>query len=521
MNYLVRRLAFLGLFFALALPAFGQTGTVMPAPKFTAFTNAGAPCDGCKLYTYAAGTTTLQNTYPNSSLTPGTENTNPIVLDSAGRATVYLSPTSYRFDLYTSANVLIWSVDNVRSISPFANLDVSGTAGEAISAGNVVYLSDGSGGLTVGRWYKADATNAYSSSTAVVVGMAPNAISIATSGTIRLAGSLTMPSASLTTGTAYYASGTPGALTSTAPANSRLIGLADSTSTIILRIQTTTPSILPLGCQGRITLTSGTAVTTSDVTAAATVYYTPYKGDRCSLYDSANWQTVTFTEKSLALGTDTTGFNYDLFGYLSSGTLAIERLVWTNDTTRATTLTLMNGLWTKTGDSTRLYLGTYRTTGAGQTEDSNAKRFVWNNFGRVPRRLMIGDATATWSYSTATWRQARAQTTNQVAFVVGLLESQVTVTVNAAAQNGNAGIQIAAGVGINSTTVPSAFTSTLTDTINVNYGMTATIEHVPAVGFSFDAWLEISAATPTTTWVGSGTTLGGVGYTSGLQGFIH
>lgn len=509
------------------LPAFAQTGTVIPPPVFTAFDNSGNIIPSGKLCSYLTGSATPVNTYTTAAL--NVANSNPVVMDSAGRATVFLTPgVTYRFTLLTAGSdatcatgSTMWTADGITA-GPSASTTLStlGTAGEAISAGDVVYLSNGSGALTAGRWYKADADNAYSSSTATSVGMAPNAISNGSSGTIQLGGQFTMPAATLTAGTDYWASATAGALTSSEPANSRRIGRADTTQTLILTIQTINPTTIPLGCQGRASLTSGLAVTTSDVTAATSVFYVPYQGDKCSLYDGANWQTVTFTQQTLTLGTDTTGRNYDLFGYLSSGTLAIERLIWTNDTTRATTLTLVNGLWTKTGDSTRLFLATYRTTGAGQTEDSNANRFVWNNFGRVPRRLAVSDATATWPYSIATWRQARATATNQVAFVVGLLESQVVLTVNASAQNNNAGIGYAAGIGINSTTVPAAFQQTFSDTVNVNYGMTATATHIPIVGYSFDAWLEISAATATTTWVGSGTTLGGTGYTSGLQGEI-
>jgi hypothetical protein len=56
-----------------------------PAPK-TAFVNAaGEPLVGGKLYTYIAGTTTLQTTYTDS--TAATANTNPVILDSRGRPT--------------------------------------------------------------------------------------------------------------------------------------------------------------------------------------------------------------------------------------------------------------------------------------------------------------------------------------------------------------------------------------------------------------------------------------------------
>lgn len=219
-------------------PSYAQTGAVLSSPIFTATLNSGAVCAGCLLDTFQAGTTTRLATYTDSALT--TAQANPVVLDTAGRKVIYLGTSSYRFDLYTPAGVLIYSVDNVRSLTPFVNLDQSGTAGENLTAGSVVYLSDGSGSKTVGRWYLADADFTYASSTSAALGMVPSTILIGNTGTIRLQGTVTMPSASLTAGTTYYASATAGSLISTAPTNWRRVGMAVTTQTILLAIDQTT-----------------------------------------------------------------------------------------------------------------------------------------------------------------------------------------------------------------------------------------------------------------------------------------
>lgn len=90
-------------------------GTVIPNPKFFATDNNGDPCNACKLYTYAAGTTTPQSTYTTSTLTVA--NANPVVLDSSGRATIFLGALSFKFVLKTSADVTLWTVDGVSSTS--------------------------------------------------------------------------------------------------------------------------------------------------------------------------------------------------------------------------------------------------------------------------------------------------------------------------------------------------------------------------------------------------------------------
>ena len=116
--------ALLALLVGLASSANAQTGQVAPAPKFLAFDASGNPCSSCRLYAYLAGTTTPTDTYTSSTL--GTPNTNPVVLDSAGRATVFINPSiAMKFTLKTAADVDIYTVDNV--VGPFAGV-ISATA---------------------------------------------------------------------------------------------------------------------------------------------------------------------------------------------------------------------------------------------------------------------------------------------------------------------------------------------------------------------------------------------------------
>lgn len=208
------------------------TGTVMPSPVFTGFDNNGDPLSGGKLYTYAAGTTTPLATYTDVGLL--TPNANPIILDSGGRATVFLRSTSYKFVLKTSADVTVWTQDNVSAVpNTQVDLDVTATAGEALTAGDAAYISAGDGGRSVGRWYKTDADNTYASSTAGMVGMVPTDIASGDSGSVRLSGRLTGLSG-LTIGAPYYASATAGLITTVAPTNARFIGVADSLTSVVL-----------------------------------------------------------------------------------------------------------------------------------------------------------------------------------------------------------------------------------------------------------------------------------------------
>ncbi len=102
------------LFLLISASAFGQAAGLMPVPHYQFFGATGQPLAGGKLYTYSAGTTTPAPTYADSSA--GVQNSNPIILDAGGYATIWLGPQSYNIVLKNSAGVLQWSVDNVSNL---------------------------------------------------------------------------------------------------------------------------------------------------------------------------------------------------------------------------------------------------------------------------------------------------------------------------------------------------------------------------------------------------------------------
>lgn len=259
---------------------------------------------------------------------------------------------------------------------------------------------------------------------------------------------------------------------------------------------------------GRLTLTSGTPVTTSDVTGATSVYYTPCTHDRIMLWNGTAWQYYTFTEKTLALGTVTSALPYDVFGYVSAGALVLEKLAWTSATARATAITLQDGRYAKSGDKTRLYLGTFYTTSTTTTEDSGGgtssavggKRFLWNMYNRVSRPLAVIDTTDNWSYATDTIRQANAAAGNKVEFVLGLSQNEVFATVMGIANlvsNTTRGAKV--GVGVDSTT---AFSGIVQQAFNdgaasLFFALSGQYRGFPAVGYHYLAWCEKGATAGT------------------------
>lgn len=77
------------------------------------FDSNGDPLAAGLLFTYAAGTSTPQATYTDSS--GDTPSTNPIVLDSAGTCQFWVGPSAYKFVLEDSLGNVVDTADNVTS----------------------------------------------------------------------------------------------------------------------------------------------------------------------------------------------------------------------------------------------------------------------------------------------------------------------------------------------------------------------------------------------------------------------
>lgn len=267
------------------------------------------------------------------------------------------------------------------------------------------------------------------------------------------------------------------------------------------------PATSPFGriAEGRLTLSTGVPVPVADVTGATSAYWTPYEGNRLALYDGAAWNVRTFTEITISLAGLTASRPYDIFAYDNAGVVTIETLIWTSATARATALTLQDGVWVKTGALTRRYLGTiYINSSGGQSDDTLAKRYVWNQYNRVQRPMRRLETTANWTYTTATYRQANGAASNQLEVMVGVAEQGLDVEVSGSAE-GSVSTYPAVAVGMDSTSVVATGCLQQTPRISATsaqFVTTARLSVVPAVGLHTFAWLEFSTASGTTTWYG-------------------
>lgn len=295
---------------------------------------------------------------------------------------------------------------------------------------------------------------------------------------------------------------------------------------------------IPVIPGGRLTLTTAVPVTTSDVLAASTVYYTPWRSNRIPVFVNSVLRVIEFAEISLSIGALAADTLYDIFAYVDAqGTLTLEALAWSSSgagtSARATAIASQNGVRVKSGDISRTFLGTIRTTGTlGQTEDSIARRYVANAFNLVPRHTRATIEANTWSYTTNTWRAANADSTDGsgrfgvvIALQEGvLLEAEVTAQVQVTYSSGAA--RASAGIGINSTSANSA--TPKTNAVQSSAGDSLQIPLIAKykgylpVGYNQVQRLEIGslAAAGTITWYGNNTDTNEYEPNSGLTGVI-
>lgn len=83
----------------------------------------GDPLAGGKVYTFEAGTSTPKVSYTDQ--TAGTPNANPVILDAAGRADIWLQGSAYKIRVDDADDTTLYTVDNIPATSVFAGSPVS------------------------------------------------------------------------------------------------------------------------------------------------------------------------------------------------------------------------------------------------------------------------------------------------------------------------------------------------------------------------------------------------------------
>ena len=123
--------------------AYAQTASILPPAKTSFFDNSGNPLTSGKVYTYIPATTTNKTTWQDAAET--IPNTNPVILDAAGRALI-LGEGTYRQIVRDRNNNLIW--DAVTS-----STGSGGSASTATGDGDLVGTIKPWAGMTAPNQY--------------------------------------------------------------------------------------------------------------------------------------------------------------------------------------------------------------------------------------------------------------------------------------------------------------------------------------------------------------------------------
>lgn len=447
----------------------------------------GTPYAGGSLTFYASGTTTPLNTYSDKALTIA--NTNPVVLDSAGRAgTIFLQNLAYKVVLEDVNLNVIWTMDPV-------------------------YASDFS---TVAQFLSGSGS--------------PNG-SVAGS-----AGSATIPASSywdFTNQILYIC-------TQTGTTSTAVWTAINSGSTV-----TSTPTP-----DGYLTPTSGTPIITSDVIAATNIFYTPYTGNLIPIYNGTTFVTSVFAELNLSISSLSSNGIYDIFVFSNSGVITIcSGPAWSNATAGScargtgagtTQLTRVNGILVnavsmtgKNGSTSytiaanqATYVGTIyidATTGqitCHRTYGQNRKWGIWNTYNRVPIILKAGDPTASWTYGTGTIRASNnvpstyagtsynvgsGTACNGFTILTGLAEEECQLSFLQQLASGTASAATwKIGIGVNSTTAFTANAAFAVAASNNASGTTIEARYIqtPFLGINTYQSLENANSNQTATFDG-------------------
>ena len=163
--------------------------------------------------------------------------------------------------------------------------------------------------------------------------------------------------------------------------------------------------------QGRLTLTSGVAITTADVVGATNIFFTPVGGGVLPIWNGSSFIPTAFAELGLALDATTTdvGFHqigriFDVFVVNDSGVVRLGTgPAWSSDTARGagagtTELdfskfgipTNKNAIALRYGAATAntinvpanqaTYVGSFRAVANGQATDSKSQRLLFNAY---------------------------------------------------------------------------------------------------------------------------------------------
>jgi hypothetical protein len=310
-----------------------------------------------------------------------------------------------------------------------------------------------------------------------------------------------------------------GAVNKTTPVDADEVGIWDSVTGLLNRLswenikatlKTYFDTLYPPITQsvffppGRLSLESGVPVSTTSQTNKTMLYYVLMAGKLVRLYTGTAWVIRSInSELSLDVSGFTASTMYDIFLYDNAGTPALDSA----STNRTTNLPFFEGVMTKSGDTTRLYIGSIYMDSGSKLQETTSISSIFNMYNPVKKRLYCFDTTDSYTYSTTTMRAAHEDTTDgigRVSCVVGYSVNSVSVRRRQMFSNDTATVVATIGIGIDSTSVNSAQIGLATQVSSANFLAFAECEYAGylGVGYHYIQQLEKGGDAGVTTWFG-------------------
>lgn len=307
--------------------------------------------------------------------------------------------------------------------------------------------------------------------------------------------------------------------------------------------------------QGYLTPTTGVPVIPGDVIGATTIYYTPFRGVLCPIFNGSSFvtfQAVVDLPLALSAAFQLANNIYDVFAFNNAGAMQVgfgpswlagaapgsvtpgscARGVGAASTAigrglgifvNSNIITLNNGATTFPNiaatqatylgsvaiDSTNGQVSCFRSYGGGGGGPIR-KWGVWNYWNRVPIRMLGGSATVSWQYNLASYRQSNADANNAIMAFTGVAEETVEATFDQLTGinggGGNGGSQIA--IGLNSTTVNALFSGLVNGMPNAeSFGLHAEMVTAPLLGLNQLNTLEKAPTGALSTYFGTSSSM--------------
>lgn len=509
--------------------ASGNIGNVSGFSVPVSSTSINSSLAGGTVAFYIPNTSTFKQTWFNSDQATIHQNTNPVQLDANGCAIIYGSGF-YRQVLKDSLGNTVWdqlTADTSSSNSTF-------WAGISGGTPNAITVTDPGFNSTDGSIIYFQALNSNTgAATLSPSGIGPYQIVRDTStGPVTLSG-----------GEIGGNNTVVGVLFTASSNQFHLIDYIQSSGTAAATIAP------PQGYLNLVGL-SGGIIQAGDVTAATTVYYSPYTGNQIPVWNGSAFIERTFPELQLALTASAHQAStiYDACVFNNSGNPVMATgPAWSNSSAGAgargtgagtAQLQKLNGIWVNavqiTGTNgattytiaanTCTYVGSLFIDGsAGQisayrTWGQSRKWGVWNNYNRQTIYLKAGDPATSWTYGTATFRPSNNSAANSLTVFSGLPEEvydfrlvqQLFTSTGSVSGTATGAIN---GIGFNSTTSASGKTgitevdNASTSAVTINTDASANYFAAPSLGINTVTALEKSIAAITETFFGTETNM--------------